>query len=329
MMPKISLIIPVYNVEKYLSRLLDSVISQTFEDFEAILVNDASTDNSGKICDEYSKKDNRITVYHKNANQGVSSCRNTGLELAKGEYICFSDSDDCLEPFYLECLMNSSADLVISGVKNLFSNGKVCSNLKYENNFFNNIDLNLICKMIENKSLNYVVSKRFSTKLIKSNNIRFDDSFSLGEDTMFVAEYVIYCQNVEFLSEEPYLYYQNLNTSLSSFDLEFVSKLLKANEKIIDTLHNKFKNIEKTEAWKKRIWSLFYYSVFQIVKSNLSFRKKVKRLNMIFTDPQFVELSKNIDDYMCNDSKLLRKIISTRNANIVVLFFKISSLLNR
>lgn len=327
-MPKISLIIPVYNVEKFLPRLLDSVINQTFENFEAILVNDASTDNSGKICDEYAKKDNRIIVHHKAINEGVSSARNTGLDLAKGIYICFSDSDDCLEPFYLECLMNSSADFVIAGVKNLFSNGKVCTNLKYEKNFFDNIDLNLICKMIEDKSINYIYSKRFSSELIKRNQIRYANNLSLGEDTLFIAEYIIHCKSVEFLPKEPYFYYQNLNLSLSSFGLDYVNKLLIANDKIRFTLNQKFTNIETTEAWKKRIWSLFYYSIFQIIKSNLSFRKKVKSLNIIFKEHQFVDLSKNIDFFMQNDSYLLRKIISTRNASLVILFFKLSSLIN-
>lgn len=90
---KISVIVPVYNVEKYLSRCIDSIISQTFSDFELILVDDGSTDSSGKICDEYGKKDGRVKVIHKR-NGGLSSARNCGLENAKGNYICFVDSDD-------------------------------------------------------------------------------------------------------------------------------------------------------------------------------------------------------------------------------------------
>ena len=92
----ISIIVPIYNVEKYLSRCVDSILNQTFTDFELILVDDGSTDNSGKICDEYAEKDCRIKVIHKD-NWGVSSARNVGLENSVGEYIMFCDSDDFVE----------------------------------------------------------------------------------------------------------------------------------------------------------------------------------------------------------------------------------------
>ena len=91
--PVLSIIVPVYNVEKYLARCIDSILAQTFTDFELILVDDGSTDNSGEICDEYAGKDPRIIVIHKE-NGGVSSARNHGLDIARGEYITFVDSDD-------------------------------------------------------------------------------------------------------------------------------------------------------------------------------------------------------------------------------------------
>ena len=95
-MPKISIIVPVYNVEKYLRKCIDSILNQTFKDFELILIDDGSTDESGKICDEYNLKDNRIKVIHKE-NGGLSSARNAGLDIAQGEYIGFVDSDDWIE----------------------------------------------------------------------------------------------------------------------------------------------------------------------------------------------------------------------------------------
>lgn len=102
-MAKISVIIPVYNVEKYLVRCLDSVLGQTFKDFEVICVNDGSPDKSGEILSEYSKKDNRITVITQK-NQGLSMARNNGLNIAKGEYVCFCDSDDTLHPQCFEII---------------------------------------------------------------------------------------------------------------------------------------------------------------------------------------------------------------------------------
>ena len=118
-MPKISIIVPVYNVEKYLRKCVDSILNQTFKDFELILVDDGSTDSSGKICDEYNLKDNRIKVIHKE-NGGLSSARNAGLDIAQGEYIGFVDSDDWIEldmyeELYKICKEND-ADVGIVGI---------------------------------------------------------------------------------------------------------------------------------------------------------------------------------------------------------------------
>lgn len=103
--PKISIIIPVYNVENYLKQCVDSVVKQTYKNLEIILVNDGSTDNSGKICDEYTLKDSRIKVIHKE-NGGISSARNVAIDIAEGKYITFVDSDDDVEPDYIAYLYN-------------------------------------------------------------------------------------------------------------------------------------------------------------------------------------------------------------------------------
>ena len=105
-MPLISVIVPVYNVEKYLNRCVDSILAQTFTDFELILVDDGSPDNCGKICDEFAKKDNRITVLHQE-NSGQAVARNNALNIAKGSYIAFVDSDDFINRKYLEILLEA------------------------------------------------------------------------------------------------------------------------------------------------------------------------------------------------------------------------------
>ena len=99
--PKISVIIPVYNAEKTLHRCIDSILAQTFSDFEVLLIDDGSKDKSGEICDEYARKDSRIKVCHKE-NGGVSSARNTGLSKAMGEYVIHCDADDFIEPEMLD-----------------------------------------------------------------------------------------------------------------------------------------------------------------------------------------------------------------------------------
>lgn len=130
-MPKITVIVPVYNVEKYLSACIDSILAQTFTDFELILIDDGSSDNSGIICDNYAKKDQRVNVLHQ-VNQGLSSARNAGLDIAKGEYVTFIDSDDVVTNNFLSIMFtiasNESADIAI------------CDMFKFENDF--EIELN-------------------------------------------------------------------------------------------------------------------------------------------------------------------------------------------
>lgn len=109
MNPAISIIVPVYNVEAYLRQCVDSILAQTFTDFEVILVDDGSPDNCGAICDDYAIKDDRIRVIHQ-INSGLSAARNTGIDNACGEYLCFVDSDDVLAPMYCECLYRVAVD---------------------------------------------------------------------------------------------------------------------------------------------------------------------------------------------------------------------------
>ena len=115
--PKISVIVPVYNVEQYLPRCIDSILNQTFTDFELLLIDDGSTDGSGAICDEYARKDSRIRVFHKE-NGGVSSARNLGLYNAKGKYIAFIDADDWVEsrslPAFVKALEKCESDVVLT-----------------------------------------------------------------------------------------------------------------------------------------------------------------------------------------------------------------------
>ena len=111
----ISIIVPIYNREKYLSECIDSILVQSYSDFEVLLIDDGSTDRSGEICDEYAQKDARIRVFHKE-NGGVSSARNVGLDNATGEWIAFVDSDDWVGEKYLESFSGHlDADLVIGG----------------------------------------------------------------------------------------------------------------------------------------------------------------------------------------------------------------------
>ena len=133
----ISIIVPVYNVEKYLKKCIQSIINQTYKNLEIILVDDGSSDNSGKICDEFAQKDNRIKVIHK-TNSGLSDARNAGLDVMSGEWVSFVDSDDFVSPYYIENLLNLSlktnSDISITSFKYVFENNEDGISAKIDEN---------------------------------------------------------------------------------------------------------------------------------------------------------------------------------------------------
>ena len=202
--PKISIIIPVYNSENTLQRCLDSVLAQTFTDFECLLINDGSKDRSGDICDEYARKDSRVKVFHKE-NGGVSSARNVGLENAIGEWVTFCDSDDDVTATWLENYLPISSDsvLVVQGLKLI------------DNNVFR------LCKGIPNrysiseglheldsfKSVGYTPVKIFNMSIINKYNIRFDTEYKYREDELFVLQYSVFCETMEIKDVVNYNYY--------------------------------------------------------------------------------------------------------------------------
>ena len=178
----ISVIIPVYNVEKYLNKCLDSVISQTYNNIEIILIDDGSPDKCGVICDEYSKKDKRIKVIHKN-NEGVSIARNLGIEKAKGEYITFIDSDDYVEKNYIETLYKmckkNNSDMSICGTIDVNETGKIVSESKKINKNMTNVEA--LQELLEEKHFNNVVwAKLYKLSLL--DNIKFKENIKIAED---------------------------------------------------------------------------------------------------------------------------------------------------
>lgn len=213
-MPLISIIIPVYNVEKYLSVCLDSVLNQTYKDLEIILVNDGSTDNSGVICDLYARKDNRIKVLHTD-NNGVSSARNAGIECANGELICFIDSDDTVEENYIDSLVNTwvedKSDLVICNIKDIYPNRiiskrKVGSRLTgvFREDYWKLIDL-----------LRVPVVKLYNKDIIQKYSIRFPTYIHTAEDQILNFNYYSHVNSYSHVDESLYNYFYRNNNRLS------------------------------------------------------------------------------------------------------------------
>lgn len=209
--PKISVIVPVYNVDQYLPHCIESILDQTFTDFELLLIDDGSKDNSGKICDVYAGKDVRIKVIHK-ANEGVSKARNTGIEYAKGEYICFIDSDDFIGEKYLESLYEGkNYDISYIGIAkyNLDTRSQEGNITELTSTEFNineksyNPDVIIKNDLLAN---GYPFGKMFKRSIIDSFNIRFDTRIKNHEDHIFYFDYLIHCYSI-YVSDKTLYYY--------------------------------------------------------------------------------------------------------------------------
>lgn len=195
MNPKISVIVPVYNTEKYLDRCIQSILAQTYTDFELLLINDGSTDSSGAICDKYAKQDVRVRVFHKE-NGGVSSARNKGLDNAQGEWVSFVDSDDWLEIGALESLIkHADADLIIGSIK--FHASGTVGNLIEGTTLIDEADLNdLLSKKIDHYSISSPCTKIFKNIIIQDKGIRFNPKLCFGEDSLFVKNYLLFTKSI-------------------------------------------------------------------------------------------------------------------------------------
>nr|MBQ0091028.1 glycosyltransferase family 2 protein [Candidatus Enterousia merdequi] len=223
-MVKISVIIPVYNGEKYLNRCLDSLINQTFSDWTAICVDDGSVDKTGKILDEYAKQDKRFIVVHKK-NAGVSAARNDGIKRATGQYIHFMDADDIIDANYYEQMIKHTgdADIICSG---FVSNSKHSSNLIYKHN---HIVHSMFGKVFWTQVLlkSFVWRYLFKTEFIKKNKLVFDTSFVSQEDAIFVLQSFVYANMISIVPNVNYHYIFNDNSALNKKDKAHHDKLKK------------------------------------------------------------------------------------------------------
>lgn len=204
MNPLISIIVPIYNAESTLNRCIDSIINQSFDDWELLLIDDGSKDQSGKICDEYATKDSRIKVFHKE-NGGVSSARNLGLDNALGKWITFIDSDDKIFDDIFSLLKYLEGDLVVF---NFIISGYP-QNLFEENMLYYNGQMKLVLEQYLHSLIFRVPwGKFYRRNLIDS--LRFDANIRIGEDTLFVLSYLNKCSSI-LLRREVYYDWDDLN----------------------------------------------------------------------------------------------------------------------
>ena len=211
----VSVIVPVYNAEKYIEQCIDSIISQTYKNIELILVDDGSTDLSSEICKKYSKENEKV-IYIKKKNTGVSDTRNIGIECARGKFLIFIDADDFVEERYIETLIiNYEPNTIVS------LNYKIYCN----NNFIDTQDI-FIKSISYEEILAYIIGgnrgnfflgymyravwgKIFESNIIKQKKIKFNNKLKIGEDSVFLIEYFKFIKNIKVVNKKYYNYREN------------------------------------------------------------------------------------------------------------------------
>lgn len=287
-MPKVSVIIPVYNVEKHLDKCVESVINQTYKDLEIILVDDGSPDNCPAMCDEWAKKDDRIVVLHKE-NGGVSSARNAGLDIATGEYICFVDSDDTTTEDYisvlLECIEEQEADISVAATQ---ITGKDERKIGVTDSIFrlDQLDANQVEVIFKPGLLSSPWCKMFKISIIDDNEIRFPQNIHYGEDTIFVFTYLRFCKIVAFSQKKIYMYATENSVATKKYWPEISKYVFKR----FEAFKNFFEAHKTEETIEKEILSFLAFESFEIIAKTNFLKKSVKEYLKEFSEA-YIEFS--------------------------------------
>ena len=293
MKPKVSIIVPVYNVEKYLDRCMDSLINQTLKDIEIILVDDGSPDNCSHMCDDYAKKDSRVKVVHK-ANAGLGYARNSGLDVASGEYVAFVDSDDYVDTKIYESLLleaeNSGADVVFCKYYTEQTDGtwvdcdEVTKRMEWNNEGINEFLLNIIAtEPYVKKERKYGMSvwhSIYRCKIIEDNHIRFySERDVMSEDIPFQVDFLLKAKKLVYIPNTYYYYCLNGGSLTTTFKPEKYERM----KSLYQLLNTK---LEGVEGYRLRTdkFLIGYVRVFLIDLYRYNYEDKINMIKKICYD---------------------------------------------
>ena len=287
----ISIIVPVYNAEKYLGKCIQSLLSQNYTNIELVLVDDGSTDSSGILCDNYAESDSRIIVIHKQ-NGGVSSARNIGLETATGKYVTFVDSDDYVSNNYISSLYNNlirnKTDLSFckfaflyndidyreeSDLPSLIDLSQNFTLISFANRFFNSKEYipSSACRILYKKSI--------------ITDLKFNKDIRIGEDWMFILNAIFRSKRISSVNEPLYFYRSNENSATHSYYKDYLNNVINIKyelEKLFANLTGSFNLLSTYNAL------LCYHAVTNELKgSKKDYRKKIKEIRESDLYPYF------------------------------------------
>lgn len=321
-MCEISIIVPVYNVEQYLEKCVDSILNQTFKDFELILVDDGSPDNSGAICDQYAEKDSRVRVIHKE-NGGLSDARNAGIDVAKGKYLGFIDSDDYIAEDMYELLytniIKEDANLSICGIYHVYEGKEPAK--KIEKYMVLNRDEATVLIFHGNQISDHAVNKLYSRSIF--SELRYPRG-KYHEDSFTIVGILDQCDKVVVDTKQRYFYYHRDDSITSQVfskkHLEYITaweqneaKVAGRSKEIVDAAHQRvcFANfmvldkivnadMEKSVLEVNTIVSYLKENYFFIMKNKVFTRNRKIALNMLMINLSFYKLISKFQNGVIN-----------------------------
>ena len=326
---KVSIAIPVYNVENYLDKCVESIVNQTYKNLEIILVDDGSTDRSGEICDQWAKRDKRIKVVHKE-NGGLSSARNAGMKNATGKYILFEDSDDWVDKELVEkCverIEQDKSDLVIFGYKKVDERGGDLGSFTFGNETLSRDEITeQLFKRILEMSFGYAWNKMYNLKVLRESNLEFDGSIIDREDLVFNMQLLSVLNRVSYLDFAGYYYLQRKTSLLHNSNLARLKNIKPFCESMCDI---KLGNKELEQ--KVYNMNVLHYLSDCIIK-NLIWNKKLSKKEKIKLIKETIDDCPNIDMLYADEDNprhlnILYKTIIKENPKYFYWYVKLSDL---
>lgn len=322
MTPKVSVIIPCYNIEQHLPKCIESILNQSFDDFELLLINDGSTDDTKVVCESYAKQDSRIKVFHQK-NAGVSAARNLGLQQATGDLLIFIDGDDYIKKDYIEQLVNNyvEGNWLICGMINVRNENPICNK-----DFQNLLDIHperMISKsnfmnLLKYYSFSSPCARIYSAKIIKDNSLKFDINVTYQEDLLFNLEYVQFIEQVKLVDYFGYYYIEHLTSSSGRFHHNFNH---------VDLLFQKLNDLVRSKDDKNTLKEFILQTTLRKIsnifhkKSPKTTKDKLSEIKELYRSAYYNYSYEYIDKLKINI--ILRKVLASKELSLLYFYFKL------
>lgn len=320
---KVSVVVPVYNVEKYLYRCIESIVNQTYSNLEIVLVDDGSLDNCPQMCDDWADKDNRIQVIHK-PNGGLSDARNTGINVITGDYVWFVDSDDYIEQTAIEKLVDNAimnnSDVVVFGMNKDISGNISKISLHFELLYPDN-------KSVKEKILKRyytndhacvysVCNKMYKTNFILENGLIFDPNDVRCEDCWFNFKVFHIANVVSFIDEYYYYYYDNSESITHNIDNISYDRWVRNKERLLADEFSKEISIDYNRFYYEFLFNVIIYLKDLLKLGNAELFEKI-------VSDEFLDNALNYTAVLPKHIKLIARLIKNNKISLLKLIYKI------